>query len=56
MRSRFRSRTTWLLCGSSIWLASENLIVEVGATVLTSTFQVRGKLRVLGLLQTFLND
>ena len=30
--------------------------VEVGATVLTSTFQVRGKLHVLGVLQTFMND
>jgi hypothetical protein len=30
--------------------------VEVGATVLTSTFQVRGKLRILGIMQTFLND
>jgi hypothetical protein len=30
--------------------------VEVGATVLTSAFQVRGKLHVLGIMQTFLND
>jgi hypothetical protein len=29
---------------------------DVGATVLTSTFQVRGKLHVLGVMQTFLND
>src|SRR5262245_60799986 len=29
---------------------------EVGATVLTSTFQVRGKLHVLGVMQTFMND
>ncbi len=29
---------------------------ELGTTVLTSTFQVRGKLHVLGVLQTFIND
>lgn len=34
----------------------EPTFVEYGATILTSTFQVRGKLRVLGVMQTFLND
>ncbi len=30
--------------------------IEVAASVLTSTFQVRGKLHVLGVMQTFMND
>jgi hypothetical protein len=29
---------------------------EAAATVLTSTFQVRGKLHILGVMQTFVND
>jgi hypothetical protein len=37
-------------------LVLEPTFVEYPITLLTSTFQVRGKLHVLGVMQTFLND